>query len=319
MINNIKNENEGGWQPSNYSIYIALVLLAATAVTLSMGDEKLAEKLAIYAYYFMVIGVAIRFFGLLLPEDTLQRFKPARKCNSVFSDSIKHHGSMYIRNTGIMFKNLCGRLKLYLRRAILEISGHISDFIKRHLLESISTQNRERFKQKYSFLQRFHIIDPGKNISVISEIFRNIAIFLSGVLILFLIYGLVIDWEYIKGYVYNLICAIIGGFALYIILRVRISGFKRQHPPELMHAQDANILKRQHLDMRRLHIIEPGKNIALISDISRNIAIFLSVFLLISLIYGITIDWWFVKRYLYNLIYAILGCFTVYILLRVRF
>jgi len=37
-------ENEG-WPPSNYPIFLALVLLAATAVTL--GDEKRAEELAI--------------------------------------------------------------------------------------------------------------------------------------------------------------------------------------------------------------------------------------------------------------------------------
>jgi len=36
-----------GWPPSNYPIFLALVMLAATAVTLAMGDEKRAEELAI--------------------------------------------------------------------------------------------------------------------------------------------------------------------------------------------------------------------------------------------------------------------------------
>ena len=36
-------ENEG-WPPSNYPIFLALVLLAAT---LAMGDEKRTEELAI--------------------------------------------------------------------------------------------------------------------------------------------------------------------------------------------------------------------------------------------------------------------------------
>ncbi len=38
-----------------------------------MGDEKRAEQLAIYAYYMLVVGVAIRFFELALPENTLKR------------------------------------------------------------------------------------------------------------------------------------------------------------------------------------------------------------------------------------------------------
>jgi len=68
MENEQKNE-PGGWPPSNYPIFLALVLLAATAVTLAMGDEKRAEELAIYAYYLLVLGVVIRFFELSLPEN----------------------------------------------------------------------------------------------------------------------------------------------------------------------------------------------------------------------------------------------------------
>ena len=105
-------------------------------------------------------------------------------------------------------------------------------------------------------------------------------------------------------------------------MKVRISGFKRQHPPELIVVRIQEIIsgfKRQFLELRRLHIVNPGKNIALISEISMNIGIFLSVFFIFSLIYGITIDWWFVKRYLNNLIFTILGCFILYIVLRVRF
>lgn len=211
--------------PSDYPILIALLLLAVTAATLAIGDEQLAERLAIYVYYFLVIGVLFRFIELWLPEDTLQRQNIARKRISVFSVYIKQLGSMHIRNTGVMLKNLYVRLKLYLHRAILE-------------------------------------------------------------------------------------------------MRVSISDFKRQHPPELIIMRIHEIIyliKHQYLNLRRLHIIYPGKNIALISEISRNIAIYLFVFLIISLIYGMTIDWWFVQRYLYNLIYAILGSLTLYILLRVRF
>ena len=211
--------------PSSYPILIAFLLLAVTAATLAIGNEQLAEKLAIYVYYFLVMSVAIRFLELSLPEEALQRLNPAKKHISVFSLYIKQHGSMYILNTGIMLKNMYDRLMYYFHRAVLEMMGRISDFKKHHPPESI----------------RAHIQE-------------------------------------------------IGG-----------------------------TLKQQYLKLRRLHIVNPGKNIALISDISRNIAIYLFVFLLISLIYGMTINWWFVNRYLYNLIYAILGSLTLYILLRVRF
>ena len=62
------------WPTSNYPIFFALVLLAATAITLSMGNEPHAEELAIYAYYLLVIGVTIRFFELALPDRFHQKF-----------------------------------------------------------------------------------------------------------------------------------------------------------------------------------------------------------------------------------------------------
>ena len=62
-------ENNGeNWPLSNNPIFIALILLVATAVTLAMGDEKMAEDLAIYAYYFLVLGVGIRFLEFTVPE-----------------------------------------------------------------------------------------------------------------------------------------------------------------------------------------------------------------------------------------------------------
>jgi len=61
-------EETNEWPLSNYPIFMALVLLAATAVTLAMGNEPRAENLAIYAYYLLVIGVTIRFFELALPD-----------------------------------------------------------------------------------------------------------------------------------------------------------------------------------------------------------------------------------------------------------
>lgn len=55
----------GDWPPSNYPILAAILLLMATAVSLAAGmSEDYANQLAIYAYYFLVIGISIRFIEL---------------------------------------------------------------------------------------------------------------------------------------------------------------------------------------------------------------------------------------------------------------
>ena len=63
-----EDNNGDNWPLSNNPIFIALILLVATAVTLAMGDEKLAEDYAIYAYYFLVLGVSLRFLEFTVPE-----------------------------------------------------------------------------------------------------------------------------------------------------------------------------------------------------------------------------------------------------------
>ncbi len=168
------------WPPSNYPILIAFMLLLATAATLAIGDEKRAEELAIYAYYLLVIGVAIRFFELALPEGTLQRLSPAKKRISGF---IKKHPK---EKTGNYIQNIGGMLR-----------------------------------QQYLRLQRLHIVKPEKNIAVISEISRNIAIYLSIFFIISLIYGLIIDWWFVRGYLSNLVLFILGFLTLHIFTRVR--------------------------------------------------------------------------------------------------
>lgn len=101
-------------------------------------------------------------------------------------------------------------------------------------------------------------------------------------------------------------------------IKVSISGFEKQHPPIGTQIRTKiSVIKLQYL--KRIYIVKPGKNISLISDISWNTAILLSVFLIISLAYGITINMQFVNRYLGNLILIIIGWLILYILLRVRF
>jgi flagellar biosynthesis protein FlhB len=169
--------------PYNYPFLIVLMLLTATAVTLAIGDEQLAETLTIYAYYFLVIGIAIRFFELSLPEDTLQRLNPEKDRISFFSD----------------FKR-----------------QYPPEMIVMRIREMISDLNRQ-FKK----LRRPHIVNPGKNIALISEISINVAIFLSVFFIFSLVYGITIDWWFVRGYFHNLIFAILGFLTLYMILRVR--------------------------------------------------------------------------------------------------
>jgi len=208
------------WPPSNYPFLIALMLLTVTAVTLVIGDEKLAENLAIYVYYFLVLGLIIHFFELALPEDTMERLNPAKERISVVSDFIKYHGLKFIRNMDIMLENLYDRLQLHLRRAIFEMKISISSFEKQH--PPIGAQIRKRISViKLQYLKRLHIVKPGKNISLISDISWNTAILLSVFLIISLAYGITIDMQFVKRYLYNLILIIIGCLTLYIILRVR--------------------------------------------------------------------------------------------------
>lgn len=178
------------WPPSNYPFLIALLILTATAVALAIGDEELAENLAIYVYYSLISGVAIRFSELVLPEDTMQMLNPAKE------------------------------LQLYLRRAIFKIKVSISVFERQH--PPIGAHIRKKISFiKLQYLKRFYIVKPGKNISLISDISWNTAILLSVFLIISLAYGITIDMQFVKRYLDNLILIIIGWLALYILLRVR--------------------------------------------------------------------------------------------------
>lgn len=208
------------WPPSNYPFLIALLILTVTAVALAIGDEGLAENLAIYVYYSLILGIAIRFFELALPEDTMQRLNPAKERISVGSDFIGHHGSKFIRNMDIILKNLYSTLQLYLRGAIFEIKVSISGFEKQH--PPIGTQIRTKISViKLQYLKRIYIIKPGKNISLISDISWNTAILLSVFLIISLAYGITINMQFVNRYLGNLILIIIGWLILYILLRVR--------------------------------------------------------------------------------------------------
>lgn len=147
------------WLPSNYPIFLALILLATTAVTLSMGDESRAESLATYAYYFLVIGIVIRFFELALPDSILQRLGMAKMC--------------------------------------------ALDWLERHALERAKL---------------------GKILVPIAEVSKNVTILLSIFFLTSLIYGLIIDLQFVEKYIYNLVLIILYSLVLHFFTR---AGFRR--------------------------------------------------------------------------------------------
>ncbi|VVB86703.1 Uncharacterised protein [uncultured archaeon] len=69
-------EHTKNWPLSNYPILMALLMLIATAASLGLGSsESYANQIAIYAYFLLVTGVAIRFFELTLPGTLVQKIK----------------------------------------------------------------------------------------------------------------------------------------------------------------------------------------------------------------------------------------------------
>ncbi|NJD54639.1 MAG: hypothetical protein FIB07_17495 [Candidatus Methanoperedens sp.] len=215
------------WPTSNYPFLIALMLLTVTAVTLAIGHEKLAENLAIYAYYFMVIGIAIRFFELALPEDPMQKLNLAIKRVCVVLDFIQYHGLKFIRNINFILTNLYSILQLYLRRAISKTKASISEFKRQNT--RIDAQIRKKISViKLQYLKYLHLIKTEKNISLISDTSLNVVILLSVFLIISLVYGITIDMQFVERYLDNLILIIIGCFAFYIFLRVRFYTGRRK-------------------------------------------------------------------------------------------
>ncbi len=181
------------WPPSNYPIFLALVLLVATAVTLAMGDEGRAEELAIYAYYFLVIGVSIRFFELVLPEDAAYRF-----VQRVIS--LKMACSAWFRRLA-RFRGL-----IIWPGSWTWIGG------------AVSYVSRGR-----GLLGRFLVFSRLRAVFVyVSDISRNVAVFLSVFFFISLIYGYFIDWWVVRSYMSNLVLVILGFLTLHFFSRRKV-------------------------------------------------------------------------------------------------
>jgi hypothetical protein len=210
------------WPRYNYPIFIALTLLAATAATLAIGDKKRAEELAIYAYYFLVIGVAFRFFELALPENILQKFRSSILC---IADYIMRNVSKMIDLAILIMDKMIQWL--YIRMpdlywAIIETKMRISQHMK-HALKTIDVDQKIAviFNRPYTKKQRLQRTKLEEKIDLISNVSRNTAILLFIFFIISLIYGWMIDWWFVEKYLSNLVLFILGFLTLHIFIRVR--------------------------------------------------------------------------------------------------
>jgi hypothetical protein len=179
------NMENTDWPISNYPIFFALVLLSATAVVLAMGDETLAESLAIHAYYLLVIGVAIRFFELALSDKTKENLK------SVVMKLLRHTGG---------FAQQVYRSQYKVSENILK-----SDLIKEHKDNS----SRPWFNVRLIFI---------RCLSTLMKVSKEVSVYLSVLFVLLCIYGLAFGWLVVSGYLKSLILIIIGFLSIYVVL-----------------------------------------------------------------------------------------------------
>lgn len=67
------------WPLSNNFILAAILLLLATAGSLVVATEALANQLARYAYYALVVGVLLRFIEMALEERDIDPWQWVRR------------------------------------------------------------------------------------------------------------------------------------------------------------------------------------------------------------------------------------------------
>lgn len=179
------------WPPSNYPIFFALVLLAATAITLAMGDETLAESLAIYAYYLLVIGVAVRFFELSLSDKTKASLKSAA---ATAAAGLLRHASEFIRR-------------------VYQSERAMSN----NILKSRLHREHREGSSKSVFNIRVAVI---RSLFTIMQISKEVSLYLTVLFVLICVYGLAFGWWIVWEYLKIFILIIIGFLAVYAVLYV---------------------------------------------------------------------------------------------------
>jgi len=179
------------WPTSNYPILLALFLLIATAITLAMGNEPLAEQLAIYAYYLLVIGVTIRFLELAVPDNTLH------KTTSILLQIMEWKKR----------KKKINRFDRYLSfNFILTRSEKIQQTFK--CISGIGTKINGRVNIEH--------------ISNISSIVCNVSIYLTVMFVLILMFGSIYGWWVVRGYLEKMVLIIIVIFLIHVLMEIFI-------------------------------------------------------------------------------------------------
>jgi len=208
------------WPPSNYPIFFALVLLAATAVTLAMGDETRAEELAIYAYYLLVIGVTIRFFEISLPDDTPERIKSVKFRILKLTGGFTHWMIKHTSNTASIIVCKIEPLRRFIQG--LEFKSRISSMItKSHLMRISIKPNIQKPTYKphiKPYMDRLAKMWVNRNtLMYIHEISKDVSLYLFLIFLLLSAYGSIFGWWIIRGYIDNLALVLIGSFAVYLL------------------------------------------------------------------------------------------------------
>ncbi|WP_445475515.1 hypothetical protein ACT9XH_01860 [Methanococcoides methylutens] len=178
------------WPPSNYPIFLALVLLVATAVTLAMGDETRAENLAIYAYYLLVIGVAIRFLEISLPDNTPEKMRSAMAGVSGTMSRASAWSRRFAGNTPIFKK-------------IREFKPSVEH-------TPISIPHMEKVMNR-------------SNLVLMKSISKEVSIYLGVLVVIMYVYGYMFGWWIVWGYLEKIVLIVIAFSSLYLLLSILLS------------------------------------------------------------------------------------------------
>lgn len=207
------------WPLSNYPILLALLLIATTAIILAAGDEPHAEEIAIYAYYFLVIGVVIRFFELTLPENTLR--KPA-----VLIIPGKVKAAVIHLDWKKIFMGIADALiysAVFIMNAIRVLVRSVSEA---GMIQKIADILRGLYFR--IVLSRYFRTGTIEHMSKIS---RNVAISLFIFFLISMIYGSVLNWSAVKGYLSSLLLIIIYFLVIHLFTKF-VSSRYRQSPQD---------------------------------------------------------------------------------------
>jgi hypothetical protein len=155
-----------------------------------MGDETHAEELVIYAFTLLVIRVALHFLELSLTENTLTRL-----------------GVVRVRFLGWI---------LWLVREIWGTSRNIGSKLRS---QDVRIPGLPEVRLPEVKISSVHREELKNSIAYLSDVSKNITIFLSLAFLILLIYGLMIDMWTAKGYFSNFLLAILGFFTLYFFMK----------------------------------------------------------------------------------------------------